>query len=143
MEPQTLEKCVEIVEEQVQRLAALPDRVGALEGRVASLELTFLQHREEMRAAIFAVRTDMADGFAAVRGEMASLATVLRQEMREGDEQLRAEMRTGYNALLQQMRQFDDERRTQTLALHEDVIARISLLGEHLGGPKRKKPRTH
>ena len=63
MEQQTLEKRMEIVEQQLQSLMALPDRV-------ASLGLQFLPHRDEVRVAFSAVRAEMREKLEQLRLEM-------------------------------------------------------------------------
>ena len=70
----TLENRVEILEEKVEALAALPARVGRLEEQ-------FLQLRQEMR-----------DGFSAVR-----------QEIREGDEETRSYMRVLHEDVIERI----------------------------------------
>ena len=75
MARESLEKRVEILEEQMRPLSELPDRV-------ASLETQFLQFRAEMRQEFSAVRTEIQ----LVRSE-------LREEIRAGDEETRRFMR--------------------------------------------------
>ena len=54
MDQQKLEKRMEIVEQRLQSLMALPDRV-------ASLGLQFLQHLDDVRVAFSAVRAEMRE----------------------------------------------------------------------------------
>jgi hypothetical protein len=86
MPPETRVSRVAILEQKMQTLAGLPDRVASLEGQIS-------QFRAEVRVEFSAVR----------------------EEMRAGDEETRRHMRV----------------------LHEEVIARIALLDEHLNGGKR------
>jgi len=77
----SMAKRLEIMEMAVQSLAGLPGQVAALDTRVASLELQFLQFREETRSEFSALRT----------------------EVREGDEQTRAEMRVLHEEVLERI----------------------------------------
>ena len=86
----SLSQRMDIVEQKVAALEALPARVSALELAVSDL------------------RTEMQAEFSAVRQEMVSMEQNLRTEIRTGDEETRRFMRV----------------------LHEDVIHRITLLGE-------------
>ena len=51
--------------------------------------------------------------------------------------QFRAEVRVEFSAVREEMRAGDEETRRQMRVLHEEVIARIALLDEHLDGLKR------
>jgi hypothetical protein len=96
---------VEILEERVNSLSELPDRVAAVERQVVALCGEVTSFRAEVRNEFAAMRADlrgeMRDGFAAVRAD-------LRAEMHAGDEETRRYVRV----------------------LHEDVISRIALLQE-------------
>jgi hypothetical protein len=97
-----------MLEDQMQHLRDLPERV-------TNLESQFVQLRQEMR-----------DGFSAIRSEMKEGASQLRSEMKEGASQLRSEMREGFAELGRQMR-----------VLHEDAISRIATIGERRQSKKR------
>ena len=87
-----------------QRVAVLERKVEVLEtlpARVAAVELQILQLRDEVRGEFSALRREIADGADLLRNE-------LRAEIRQGDEETRRYMRV----------------------LHEDVIARITALGD-------------
>ena len=77
----SMAKRLEIMEMAVQSLAGLPGQVAALDTRVASLELQFLQFREETRSEFSALRT----------------------EVREGDQQTRTEMRVLHEEVLERI----------------------------------------
>ena len=51
--------------------------------------------------------------------------------------QFRADVRVEFSAVREEVRAGDEETRRQMRVLHEEVIARIALLDEHLNGPKR------
>jgi hypothetical protein len=87
-----------------QRVAVLEQKVEVLEtlpARVAALELQILQLRDEVRGEFSELRREIAGGTNLLRNE-------LRAEIRQGDEETRRYMRV----------------------LHEDVIARITALGD-------------
>jgi uncharacterized protein YPO0396 len=106
MSEPTLTGRVEILEQKVENLEKLPARVEAV-------ELQIVQLRDEMRGE-----------FSAVRAEMRGMGTDLRSEMHALGETLRIEIRQG-----------DEETRRQMRMLHEEVIARIEILG----GPRRNR----
>lgn len=109
MGPQTLTNRLEVLERKVESLERLPERIH-------SLELQFVQFREEVRAE-----------FSATRAE-------LRAEIRAGDEQTRVDLRA-------EIRAGDEETRTYMRVLHEEVLSRIALLGEHRNArPRSRQP---
>jgi hypothetical protein len=113
----SLVRRVEILEDKVETLSDLPQRVTAVEENLAAL------------------RTEMRQGFARVDGRLDGMDTrfthidgelaTLRKEMREGDEETRRQMRV----------------------LHEDVIGRLALIQEQGSRtksspePKRRRPK--
>jgi hypothetical protein len=103
-----LEKRVEILEDEMQTLRELPDRV-------ASLEVHILQFREE------------------VRGEFSAL----RNDVRAGDEetrsQLRGEMRTLNDATLTHMRVLHEDVISRIALLDEHWNGRPPRDGGHAG----------
>jgi hypothetical protein len=101
----TLTQRVEILEQTVAELASLPSRMTAVELQIVRL-------RDEMHA-----------GFSAVRPELAVMRDDLRTELKSTAESLRAEIRA-------EIRSGDEETRRYMRVLHEDVIARISALGD-------------
>jgi hypothetical protein len=98
---ESLEKRVEMLEQQMRPLSELPERV-------ASLETQFLEFRAEVREEFSAVRTEIQLVRSELRDEIRTTAEGLRGEIRAGDEETRRFMRV----------------------LHEDVIARIAAIGE-------------
>jgi hypothetical protein len=86
-----LARRVEMLEETVESLKRLPDRVGALEVRVDSLASQVLQ-----------LRTEMHDGFSAIEGRMATKDDLARMATKDDLEA----MATKYN--LAQMATKDD-----------------------------------
>ena len=101
MGQQTLTNRVEVLERKVEILEKLPERMD-------SLELQFVQLREEMRAEF----------------------STIRSEIRGGDEQTRTDLRA-------EIRAGDEETRTFMRVLHEEVLSRIALLDEHWNGSAR------
>jgi hypothetical protein len=82
MDVAALAKRVEMLEETVESLKRLPDRVGALEVRVDSLASQVLQ-----------LRTEMRDGFSAIEGRMATKDDLTRMATKDD----LAQMATRYN----------------------------------------------
>jgi hypothetical protein len=97
---ESLEKRVQMLEQQMRPLSELPERV-------ASLETQFLQFRTEVREEFSALRSEMRAG-EALLGEIRKVEASLRREIQAGDEETRRFMRV----------------------LHEEVIARIAAIGE-------------
>jgi hypothetical protein len=108
MQPQSIVRRVERLEERVTSLEALP-------GRIDDLTLQVSQLREEMRGE-----------FSAVRAEMREMGDGLRADMREMAGDLRADMR-----------ELDEETKRHMLVLHEEVIARLAILQDGANGRKR------
>ncbi|OGA47304.1 MAG: hypothetical protein A3G25_06410 [Betaproteobacteria bacterium RIFCSPLOWO2_12_FULL_63_13] len=90
MPQQTLANRVAILENQMQSLEGLPDRV-------ASLEVQISQFRAEVRVE-----------FSAVRGEMRDLAETLRGEIRAGDEETRRQMRVLHEEVISRIALLDE-----------------------------------
>ena len=100
------------LEERVEHLERKVDSLETLPARVTALEVQISEFRAEVRGEFSATRTSIDE----TRAEMRDLEGRLRQEMHASDDETRAQMRM----------------------LHEDMLARFSLLDEHLG---RKQPR--
>jgi hypothetical protein len=100
-----------VVEE---RLGGLESRVGSLDGRVGSLELQIVQLRSEMR-----------DGFSAVRQEAATMRSDLLQVFDAGSRATEALFKETW---------------AQMRTLHEDVTSRIARLGEARPGVNDAAP---
>jgi hypothetical protein len=128
-----------MLERQVELLAQLPERITALESQ-------FVQLRDEMRAELSAVRGEIVagneDSQPALRDEIRAgdeeTRRVLRDEIRGGDEEtrrvLRDEIRGGdeetRRVLRDEIRGGDEETRRYMRVLHEDLVTRITVLGE-------------
>jgi len=104
----------------------LAGRVGKLEERV-----TFL---EQLPARMDALESQILQMREEIRGEFSAVRSEFREEIRAGDaavvQQLREEIRAGDERIL-----------TQARLLHEEVIARLALIGEGRSGPARRKRR--
>jgi len=75
MQPEFLEKRVEILERTVDGLSELPARVGAVEGQI-------LQLRTEMRDEFSATRSEASQSITEVRADVTALKQDLRAEMK-------------------------------------------------------------
>lgn len=120
MQPQTIDRRVERLEQRVTILEELPSRVDALALQVSQL-------REEMHAEFSAVRGEMNAGLADVQGS-------LREEIRVGDEETRRILR-------EEIRAGDKEIMAQARVLHEDVKATLALIEEGRSSSRRRRPK--
>jgi hypothetical protein len=113
-----LSRRVEILEEKVEQLEQLPPRIEGIEVQV-------LQLREEVRADFSATRAEFL-------ARIALAEAALLHEINQLDERVGrqlAEMRLEFIA-------GDEETRRYMRVLHEEVIARIAMIGE--GGRSRE-----
>ena len=99
----------EFLAKRVEKLEEEMTALAGLPAQVADLATQVSQLRVEMR-----------DGFSAIR-----------DEIRAGDEETRRQLR-------EEIRAGDDETRNQMRILHEDVIGRLALIQEGLGGRRRR-----
>jgi hypothetical protein len=123
---------MDIVEQKVAGLEALPERMTALESQ-------FLQLREEMRAEFSVVRNEIHAGDEEtqrtlrdeIRAGDEETRRVLREEIRAGDEEtrrvLREEIRAGDEETRRVVREEIAGLATHMRVLHEDVLERIKL----------------
>jgi hypothetical protein len=133
MASQTIEERVDVVEQRVTALNALPARVDALSTQIVDLRgemhTEFSASRAEMHAAFSTVRGEARSEFAAIRGgerdaETPSLCS-LKNDTGDLRDTLRKEIQDNGDRIIGQVR-----------VLHEDLVARIALLGEK---PKRTR----
>jgi hypothetical protein len=130
---QTLTNRVEVLERKVEILEKLPERMD-------SLELQFVQLREEMRAEFSTIHSEIRAGDEQTRTDLRAeiravdekTRTGLRAEIRAGDEKTRTELRA-------EIRSGDEETRTYMRVFHEEVLSRIALLDEHWNGSARSR----
>ena len=136
---------VEDLEKTVNGLQTLPADVAALGERVGAVELQIVQLRADMNGGFSAVRGEMKtecasvraeiqDGFAAVRAEAKADVAALRQGMYEGFANLKSE-------LGRQIQEVAEEGKRHTRVLFEEAISRIATLGEHREASDARKPR--
>ena len=118
-----LARRVEMLEETVESLKRLPDRVGALEVRVHSLASQVLQ-----------LRTEMRDGFSAIEGRMATKDDLARMATKDDLAQLGGELREEMSSAVREMAGFilATERRLleRIPVLVEDALSRIAIRNE-------------
>jgi hypothetical protein len=97
-----LEKTVEGLQTLPAQVAALGERVGAVETQILQLRgemhVEFSDVRGEMRAEFAAVRSEMRTEFAAVRSEMQVGITNAKTELRQEIAELREEVHEGFAA---------------------------------------------
>lgn len=115
----SLERRIEILEENMEQLRDVPVRLSAVESQIVQL------------------RAEMQTGFSALRGqndetrrEMVSLNDETRREMvRLNDETRREIVRLNVQTRRDMVR-LNDETNAHLRVLHEEVISRIALLQE-------------
>ena len=105
MQPRSLEQRVAMLEQQMQQMKDLPERVERVESQILQL------------------RTELKDGFSAIRGEMRELREDLREDIRIGVEESQ-NLTKGLHA----------EATKDAAALRRDVVQRLDRLLE-LHGP--------
>jgi len=99
MQTKSLEERVTLLENE---LRELPERVGTLETQVTAVVVQVAEFRKEVRGE-----------FSDVRGEIA---------------RFREEVRAEFVAVRKEIKDGDDETRRLMRVLHEDLVARISLI---------------
>ena len=155
----TIVRRVEMLEESVQSLKQLPDRVSALEVRVGAVESQIVQLRGEMRDGFSAVHRELATkaskddltGFAtrddllrfATKDDLTGFATKddlveTKRELRHELTEMKAELREDIASLGRDLagRILDSEERTgrQMRVLHEELVARIAAISDGRSG---------
>ncbi len=128
MSQNDLEIRVEFLERTVASLAGLPQQVQTLSTQI-------LQFREEVSADISGVRVEVGE----LRGELHDVRDELRGEMAGMHVELvgridscRDELRTDMSSMHLDLATAILAGQAQTRSLHEDLVARITLLGEGL-----------
>ena len=104
MQPRSLEQRVAMLEQQMQQLKDLPERVGRVESQI-------LQLRTEMKDGFSAIRSDL-------RAELHGVDTGLRTELHDVRDALRSELHDVRDALRNEMREVSDALRNE---LREDI----------------------
>lgn len=128
MPERTLSERVEILEKTVSNLETVPARMARVESRLEGVEVRV---------------SSVASQIVQLRDEMHVEFSTLRTEVRAGDEAVRTDLRAEMIARFAQthdlIREGDEETRRYMCMLHEDVIAKISTIGEgRRPGRKRK-----
>ncbi|OFV93771.1 MAG: hypothetical protein A3G76_03680 [Acidobacteria bacterium RIFCSPLOWO2_12_FULL_65_11] len=77
----------------MQSLQQLPAQVAALDTRVASLELHFLQFRAEVKEEFLTTRRELGGEINGLREELGAVAEGLREEIATEGRNTRSEMR--------------------------------------------------
>ena len=144
MASQTIEERVDVVEQRVTALNALPARVDALSTQIVDLRgemrTEFSASRAEMHAEFSTVRGEARSEFAASRGEMQSEFLAIRGGERDAETpslcSLKNDIGDLRDTLRKEIQENGDRVMGQVRVLHEDLVARIALLGEK---PKRTR----
>ena len=105
MQPRSLEQRVGMLEQQMQQLKDLPERVERVESQILQL------------------RTDLKDGFSAIRGEMQELREELREDVRVGVEESQNLTKGLHAEAMQAISSLD-------AVLRRDVVGRLDRLLE-------------
>jgi recombinational DNA repair ATPase RecF len=122
--------------------ATLTQRVGSLEAgmddvesRLATVATELKAFRIEARQEFAAVRTEIGTLGETFRTEIATLGATLRTEITASGERVREELR-------QEIQDGNDESRRFARVLHEDLVERITAIGDGSRPPSgRRRPR--
>lgn len=158
----SLSERVERLELTVQGLEGLPGEVAGLRADVASLgdrmtgvETQVLHLRTEMQVEfsavrgetgteLISVRSEMASGYASVKTELRQEIAELREEMHEGFAGARDDLLLGLETVTrdlgQQIRESAEEGKRHSRVLCEELVTRITTLGEQWAVPGRTPP---
>jgi len=115
----SLERRIEILEENMEQLRDVPVRLSAVESQIVQL------------------RAEMQTGFSALRGQNDET----RREMARLHDETRREMVSLNDETRQEMTRLNDETNAHLRVLHEEVISRIALLQEGRPTAFRKNER--
>jgi len=115
----SLERRIEILEENMEQLRDVPVRLSAVESQIVQL------------------RAEMQTGFSALRGQNDET----RREMARLHDETRREMVSLTNETRREMTRLNDETNAHLRVLHEEVISRIALLQEGRPTAFRKNER--
>ena len=107
MQPRSLEQRVTMLEQQMQQLKDLP-------GRVERVESQILQLRTEMKDGFSAIRSDL-------RAELHGVEAGLRTELHGVRDALRSELHEFRDSLRGEMRELRDALRGEMSELREDI----------------------
>ena len=126
----SLERRIEILEENMEQLRDVPARLSAVESQIVQL------------------RAEMQTGFSALRGEddetrreMVRLHDETRREMVSLNDETHREMVRLNDETRREMTRLNDETNAHLRVLHEEVISRIALLQEGRPTAFRKNER--
>jgi hypothetical protein len=125
---------VDILESAVAELNELP-------GQMKALSSQFLLLRQEVGDRITALRGDMRAMRGELGAEMDAMRVELRGEMGTMRDGLRAEMAAMRTELTEAIHDGDERVLSQMRTLHEDLVDRITRLGEGHGPSGSKAPR--
>jgi hypothetical protein len=115
---------INILEQNMESLRALP-------GRVEALGVQLVQLRSEMRGEFSAVRSELQEGLAGLRGELLA-------KIQATDDDLRAEMHALHRLTVEEIKAGDEETRRHMRVLFEELVTRIATIGEG-GRPRRRR----
>ena len=122
----SLERRIEILEENMEQLRDVPARLSAVESQIVQL-------RAEMQTGFSALRgqNDETRGeMVGLRGEMVRLNDETRREMVSLNDETRRELVRLNDETRREMTRLNDETNAHLRVLHEEVISRIALLQE-------------
>jgi hypothetical protein len=142
------------LEQRVESLELIVSGLATLPAQFAVLSTQFVQLRSEVREEVSGIRGEMGQLRDEVRGEMGLLRDELRGEMGQLRDELRGEMRQMEGRLRGEMGELGDALRsefraeiqasearlgTQMRVLHEEVLERITWLGDGIARARRSR----
>lgn len=137
------------------RVGQVEDALVGLSGvreRVEELGVQFVQLRDDVRREVSSIRGEVSAKADELRGEMTAMRETLRGETSTMREELRGEMGTMREELRDEMSDMhkdlarailssEDRVIAQMRVLHEEVVTRVTLIGESMRDASVRSPR--
>lgn len=122
MQPRSLEDRVTLLENKLQ---GLPERMGAVEVRLGSLEEQFVQFRGEVRAEFSATRAELRQE---IHDSVDSLQKKLDAKFDDKIDGLHAEMHALHAVAMFEIGKAFERSMSLTRTLHEEAMSQIKLI---------------
>ena len=126
----SLERRIEILEENMEQLRDVPVRLSAVESQIVQLRAEMQTGFSALRGQNDETRGEMVRLNGETRGEMVRLNDETRGEMVRLNDETRRELVRLNDETRREMTRLNDETNAHLRVLHEEVISRIALLQE-------------
>ncbi|MET0167801.1 MAG: hypothetical protein ABW318_22745 [Vicinamibacterales bacterium] len=137
----SLERRIEILEENMEQLRDVPVRLSAVESQIVQLRAEMQTGFSALRGQNDETRREMARLNDETRRERARLNDETHREMVSLNDETRREMVRLTDETRREMTRLNDETNAHLRVLHEEVISRIALLQEGRPTAFRKNER--